>query len=633
MSEDEYEDCEFADSINIDENNKLNVDQDIEPKTGMTFPTYEDAKNFYNRHAMRKGFGTRVKRSCIDRKTKEKNFVWLSCSKEGFKIEKEGVVHKRPNPRVGCDAHLKVKMDSNKWKIISFESEHNHVCSPSKSHRFRSHKHMESGSKKRLELHCDAGIRVNKSFHSMVVDAGGHANVLFGQKDARNYVNKYKRLKLQEGDAEAMHKYFTRMQQKNPNFFYLVDLDPEGRLRNVFWADARSRDAYKYFGDVVTFDTTYLTNRYDLKFASFVGVNHHGQSILFGCGLLADETSETFEWLFNAWLEAMFKHSLRAIITDQSKAMENAIIKVFPAARHQYKAIKKAMKNAVYESLRINEFEEVWASMVEKHKLQQNKWLTKLYNLRQKWVHVFLKDIIFAGMSITQPRESMNAFFDGYIHAKTSLKEFVDQYEMALEDKYEKESQADFDSFNASPPLKTSCLFESQLVKVYTKAMFLKFQSELYGMASCSKSQLRVDRKITTYAVKERVLDKNGNLLPPKTYEVYFNNGEIEVSCICRLFQHKEILCKHALHVLNEFVDEIPSQYILPRWRKDFKRTYNDNCCSHAHNPVQRYDVLYPCALQILEEGMLSDSKFKIVLDGFMELKKKEKPWIIGESQ
>jgi zinc finger SWIM domain-containing protein 3 len=47
-----------------------------------------------------------------------------------------------------------------------------------------------------------------------------------------------------------------------------------------FWADARSRAAYEFFNDVITFDTTYLTNRYDMPFASFARVNHHGQSII-----------------------------------------------------------------------------------------------------------------------------------------------------------------------------------------------------------------------------------------------------------------------------------------------------------------------------------------------------------------
>ncbi|XP_042973191.1 uncharacterized protein LOC122304997 [Carya illinoinensis] len=44
-----------------------------------------------------------------------------------------------------------------------------------------------------------------------------------------------------------------------------MDVDDDGRVRNVFWADARSRAAYEYFGDVVTLDTMYLTNRHALR--------------------------------------------------------------------------------------------------------------------------------------------------------------------------------------------------------------------------------------------------------------------------------------------------------------------------------------------------------------------------------
>jgi hypothetical protein len=39
----------------------------------------------------------------------------------------------------------------------------------------------------------------------------------------------------------------------------------------------------------VTFDTTYLTNKYHMPFAPFVSVNHHGESVLLGCGLLSNE--------------------------------------------------------------------------------------------------------------------------------------------------------------------------------------------------------------------------------------------------------------------------------------------------------------------------------------------------------
>ena len=67
--------------------------------------------------------------------------------------------------------------------------------------------------------------------------------------------------------------------EKNPNFFYDIDVDNGGRLMNVFWVDVRCRDSYNYFGVRVTFDTMYLTNINDMQFVSFVGVNYQGQSV------------------------------------------------------------------------------------------------------------------------------------------------------------------------------------------------------------------------------------------------------------------------------------------------------------------------------------------------------------------
>lgn len=85
------------------------------------------------------------------------------------------------------------------------------------------------------------------------------------------------------------------MQKRNPDFYYKIDVDNEMWLNNVFWADARSRSVYESFWDVITFDTTYLTNAYKISFAPFVGVNYHGQSILLRFGLISSEDTDTFE--------------------------------------------------------------------------------------------------------------------------------------------------------------------------------------------------------------------------------------------------------------------------------------------------------------------------------------------------
>jgi uncharacterized protein YcfJ len=41
-------------------------------------------------------------------------------------------------------------------------------------------------------------------------------------------------------------------------------MDESTHLRNLFWTYVRCRAIYEYFGEVITFDTTYLTNKYDM---------------------------------------------------------------------------------------------------------------------------------------------------------------------------------------------------------------------------------------------------------------------------------------------------------------------------------------------------------------------------------
>ena len=91
-----------------------------------------------------------------------------------------------------------------------------------------------------------------------------------------------------------------------------------------------------YFDDVLTFDTTYLTNIYQMLFCPFVGVNHHGQSILLGYKLLSDERTKIFKWIFQSWVDENWGQPPNAIITNQAKTIKVAIKKVFLNIRHQF---------------------------------------------------------------------------------------------------------------------------------------------------------------------------------------------------------------------------------------------------------------------------------------------------------
>ncbi|CAK9170378.1 unnamed protein product [Ilex paraguariensis] len=613
------------------------------PTVGLEFESFDETYDFYNIYAKELGFGIRVSNSWFRSKRKERYRAKLSCSSAGFKKKSEAN-HPRPETRTGCPAMIVIKLiDSKRWRIVEVKLEHNHPVNPEVKRFYKSHKKMILAAKKAQHTEPVKEVHTIKLYQTSIVDAGCNGNSKDDERDGINPVDHSKHLELREGDAYAVYNYFCRMKLTNPNFFYLMDLDDEGRLRNVFWADARSRAAYNYFSDTIVIDTSSLANKYEIPLIYFVGVNHHGQSVLLGCGFLGHESVEYFVWMFEAWLACMLGQHPKVIVTDQSKPLQIAVSKVFPQARHcyclwhiiqrvpeklgglkGYEAIKRQLNKAVYDSLKIAEFESSWANMINQHGLVDNRWLQSLYEDRQQWVPVYLKDISFMGMIPIKENEGLSAFFDGYVHKHTSFKEFVDKYDLALQRKHMKEALGDLESTNSSLELKTKCNFELQLSKVYSKEIFKKFQSEVEGMYSCfNTKQVSVNGPIITYIVKERV-EVGGGEKEVRYYEVLYETTQVEIRCICSLFNFKGYLCRHVLNVLNyNGVEEIPSQYILPRWNKDYKRKFlpdRDPSDVDVNNPVQWYNNLYSRVTQVVEEGAQSREHYEAALQGLEEL-------------
>ena len=60
-----------------------------------------------------------------------------------------------------------------------------------------------------------------------------------------------------------------------------------------------------------------------MPFAPIVRVNNHGQTILFGCALLKDETTRSFVWFFETFLNAVRGNEMKTIFTDQATPISN----------------------------------------------------------------------------------------------------------------------------------------------------------------------------------------------------------------------------------------------------------------------------------------------------------------------
>lgn len=108
-----------------------------------------------------------------------------------------------------------------------------------------------------------------------------------------------------------------KMKEEDPDLEVRFKMDDEGRIESMIGCTGKSQRDYKHFGDVVTFDTTYRTNLYNLPFGIFVGVNNHYQTLISGGVLLNHERTEDFEWTFRNFTEIMGGKQPQTILTGQ----------------------------------------------------------------------------------------------------------------------------------------------------------------------------------------------------------------------------------------------------------------------------------------------------------------------------
>ncbi|KAL8464621.1 hypothetical protein ACS0TY_034210 [Phlomoides rotata] len=598
----------------------------LPPFEGMEFESYDDAYNYYNCYSKELGFGIRVKSSWTKRNSKEKRGAVLCCNCEGFKTMKEAST-RRKETRTGCLAMIRLRLvESNRWRLDEVKLEHNHLFDHQKAQNCRSHKKMEAGSKRKLEPSVDIEVQTIKLYRTPTVDA-----VSYGSSSERENVEVMKRMRFRNGDMEVLHNYFCQAQLVDPNFFYIIDLNDEGYMRNVFWIDSRSRAAYRYFGDVVLVDTTCLLNKHDIPLLSFSGLNHHGRSVLLGCGLLVDESIETYHWVMRAWLTCMAGHPPQTIVTNHCKELQGVIAEVFPRAHHRLylprvvqsilekieveepETFRLILNRTVYSSMKVEEFEVGWEEMIRHFGIRDNEWLQSLYEDRERWAPVYLKNTLLAGVFTSQP------FLHGYLHHQTNFSEFFNIYESLQRKMIQREALDDSETREFTPVLRTRFNYEVLASELYSKEIFLKFQEQVVLMSSCfSIAQVHANGAIITYIVKEQ--DNEGEA---KSFEVVYDKVGMEVHCICSCFSFRGFLCRHALSVLNyNGVEEIPSQYILTRWRKDVKRLYIPDLDSKnidISNPVQLYDHLYRRAMQVVAEGMASKDHQTVAWQAFKE--------------
>ncbi|KAF7824855.1 protein FAR-RED IMPAIRED RESPONSE 1-like isoform X1 [Senna tora] len=568
----------------IEQGINLNSSKISEPHDGMEFDSKEDAFSYYKEYAKSVGFSAIIKASRRSRISGKFIDAKFACTRYGNKREPSAAETldslsytdnmptlpstpvKRKRGRVNlswaktdCKAcmHVKRRQDG-RWVICSFIKDHNHEILPDQAYYSRGHGNLDL-----VISNADAlksiRARTKKMYLTMSKKSGGYKKVDNKKGSTGNQFCNGQHLALDEGDVRAMLDQFMCMQDENPNFFYAIDLNEEKQLRNLFWVDAKSRLDYRHFGDVILLDTTHIKNEYKLPFVPFIGVNHHFQFLLLGCAIVSDESKSTYMWLMQVWLRAMGGQGPKVILTDQEKALKEAVAEVLPGSRHCFC---------------------LW------HILNS----------------IYVMTTGYAQFMRTR---------------KTTLKEFLEQYKVTLRGKCEEEAKADFETFHKQPALKSPSPFGKQMVSLYTHAIFKKFQSEVLGVVACHPKLESEDGPTKMFRVQD--FEDNQNFIVSwneMTSDTFCSCRLFEFNgFLCRhvmiVLQISGVHNIPSQYILNRWTKDAKNRHM------------EREVLEMADSRSKRYNNLCQRALELGDEGSLSQESYIVAVNALEEALRK----------
>ncbi|XP_073016709.1 protein FAR1-RELATED SEQUENCE 5-like [Primulina eburnea] len=525
----------------------------------------------------------------------------------------------KPTSRSKCKAKLRItRQRGGEWTVGRFVMEHNHeMLAADQRHLLRSSRNISYAQKSILESMVNSGITVSNAVSYMINEAQGPQNLSFIRKDGYDYLGRIKKqTKVENGDASALLHHFINKANKESNFYWNVQLDDDNRVMNFFLRDSRCEVDYVFFGDILSVDTTYRTNRYNLICAPFVGINQHRQNVLFGLAFMSDATESSFEWLFKTFLDSMNGKQPETIFTDQCQAMMNAIETIFPHSHHRLcqwhinqnapshlgslngdSSFKRLWNKCMTHYESEEEFESTWSIMIDKYNLSGHKWLNGMYTLRYKWATAFSNHKFSAGLLAISRSEVTNAVLKRSSNSAISLYDFVVNYEKIQQSWREKEKAEDTRCHHKNAPtmLKNNPMLNSA-ADVYTLTVYKLFELEFINSLNMQFIEMPLDFSAVILYFKVKSHDENS-----RVRHVLFNKESTEVKCSCQKFESMGILCKHILMVFNFMnVNYISKPYLKKRWMKNAKnRVLVDDFCQEESGSGHESEMVFVNQLMI----------------------------------
>ncbi|CAI9302702.1 unnamed protein product [Lactuca saligna] len=302
---------------------KPSVTKELIPDDQVTFKSLTHAINMYRKYAEHAGFDVRL--NTTTRFRHEKSIIkikYVVCNRAGkipdrsldtMDTNNGGRKHRNSNFIVtNCKSLIKferVSIGTNEFQIREFQELHNHPLYTIEERRHSKKARKLNYADKEFII-CAATTNVGAT------KAHKLRATLKGNKDAQLILNKMNERKTYYPDYSFEYKCVDSV------------------LNAMFWADETDKVFYKEFGVVISFDTTFRSNKYGMVFVPFTTIDNHKRFVTVGASLLSNEKIESYCLLLEAFLKARGKEST-LVLTDQDLAILQAVEAVSPNAKHR----------------------------------------------------------------------------------------------------------------------------------------------------------------------------------------------------------------------------------------------------------------------------------------------------------
>ncbi|XP_019171996.1 PREDICTED: protein FAR1-RELATED SEQUENCE 5-like [Ipomoea nil] len=518
----------------------------------MIFKTLDAGIQFYNNYAAKVGFDTRSS-SLTTARDGMKIQKQIICNKEGFKNTGAQHCHSKPTadagegpsrPKrrrvsniTGCRTRIIFKyIGAAGYQVKTFIEKHNHSMSSVLARQFLKGNRNISSVHQKFILDCaKANIGASKShgLYSQIV--GDYSEVGATVVDFKN-VRRDLRAYILGVDAQILvHNLIKKKQEMCPAFAFDYEVDEDEQMSRLFWADPMSKKNFAAFGDVISFDATYSTNRYDL-------VDNHKKCNGYGTKNNCHRSRSSYE----SGDSKSFQASQASLL--HGYCMWHIMCKVgekVGPTLNKNDEFKNKLNSIVWKSsLEPPDFEKQWREPMEKYNLVEHNWFRTMGGL----------------LRTTSRSESENYTYSRFTGPQSSLVEFMMNFDSALKSQCNTNAKLNSDNEGYNPDMKTPMGIEKHASIVYTITVFYQVQEEI--CASCFKCMVlsvREDGGMLHYYIMD---GKN------KIFSVVHNVNDHEAKCSCKMFEMVGLLCRHIFVVFRD-LEKIPLRYVVNRWTKD----------------------------------------------------------------